>query len=261
MKFSIGRLLRVGSSNLSQPDRKKMYKEILLTKKVLPLKTRVFEAPQSPCTSDPTDRLDKLQEGYTVKIKKGTKRTTLFRFLLAKLVYDPEEGLHLDEFLVLWNLGQELEEISLRDDLFKSKWDDFLLKAHLILAEVDSREFPIRLQFSENQRAELIEFLGEHFPRPEAYFGLKGNRELRSSYSILFGSQVKPQYLRQKRFVGVGYKDHGMHRDLARDGSPTWKEVSHVVSQLERMIQEGDLTWEDIPGKLKKLLPMEQFPE
>lgn len=261
MKILIGHLLNLGSSKLSLSERREMYKKILQSKKVCPLKTRTFEAPQSPCTSDPRDQLGKLQEGYTVKIRKGTKRATLFRFLLAKLVYDPEEGLHLDEFLVLWNLLQELEELSQKEKSFGTKWEDFLCRSQLIISELDSREFPIRLDLDELQRIRLIEFLGENFPRPEAYFGLKGNRELRSSYCIQFPSEMKPQYLRPKRFIGVGYKDHGMHRNLALDGSPTWKEVNSVISEIQRLTEDGLLSWEEIPEKLRKLLPKEKFPE
>jgi hypothetical protein len=52
----------------------------------------------------------------------------------------------------------------------------------------------------------------------------------------------------------VGYKDHGLHRNFAEDGSPSWQEVNLVVSNLQRLVEEGLVDWKEIPEKLKALL-------
>lgn len=230
------------------------HKVRLLATGILPLQTKVFEADQSPCTSDPLNCLERISEGFTVRIRKGTKRTTLFRFLLAKLVYDCEEGLHLDEFLTLWTLGQDLSQELTKEGKFKEKWDFFLGKSLTFLKEVPSSDFPIRLELSQEQREKLVKFLGEHFPQPQAYFGLKGNRLLRSSFVLKLNSQLSNPKIPPKRFLGVGYKDHGLRRNFAKDGSPSWQEVNLVVSNLERLVEEGLMSWEEIPEKLKGLL-------
>lgn len=254
MDFTIGSL--PGTTGAPRQNIEERDHEVrLLATGILPLSTKVFEADQSPCTSDPSkDCLERISEGFTVKIRKGTKRTTLFRFLLAKMVYDCEEGLHLDEFLTLWSLGQDLSMELTKEGKFKEKWEFFLGRSLQFLKNVPSKEFPIRLSLSQEQREKLLKYFGENFPQPQAYFGLRGNRLLRSSFTLKLNSQLPSPKIPPKRFVGVGYKDHGLRRNFAKDGSPSWQEVNLIVSNLERLVEEGLLDWEEIPEKLKVLL-------
>lgn len=91
------------------------------------LLVRQNQANARPCTSDPVQILYSTK-GYTMRLRPGTKKVTLLRFLLAKLVYGrAEEGISLDEFLVLHELFYQLLESS--DPLLLKKMGAKLCKA------------------------------------------------------------------------------------------------------------------------------------
>jgi hypothetical protein len=79
----------------------------------------------------------------------------------------------------------------------------------------------------------------ELLPSPHAYFGMKGNRDLRTSYTLLFNDAILPKKAKSKRYIGVGYKDKGSCRDVAFDSSPHWKEVATFFSNQEREAEES----------------------
>lgn len=183
-----------------------------------------------PGVSDPS--LQTIQEflkkgQFKVKIRKGTTKKNLFRFLLAKLIYEKEEGLHLDEFLVLWELYLDLLDLTEKDEGFQEKYG-FLLEENSKFFEKlsTSSEFPIRIE----GEPEGIETVQKCFfpllPTKSAYFGLKGQKGIRSGFLIQFTSELPIKKIPEGRRVGVGYRDKGSRRDLSKDGSPDWREVS-----------------------------------
>jgi len=180
-----------------------------------------------------------LTRGYSVKLRAGTKKVTLFRFLLAKLVYGREsEGLSVEEYLVLLELffGLEVNQ----DPNLIQKWaESFERFSSLIPGLARIQEFPIVLK-GESREA-LIEFFGDDpiLPRPEAYFGLLGQRDLRNSFRVLFTSSWIPPK-RVERYIGVGYKDKGSRRFPELDGSPSWQDVARILANREREQEEAD---------------------
>jgi hypothetical protein len=176
---------------------------------------------------------------YQLKIKKGIKKKDLFRFLLAKMLYEREEGLHLDEFLVLWELYLQLMEVNSKDPSFSEKYGDFFRNSFIFFRELGSqKEFPIRIEDSGNlQYLERIsQVLEPMLPTRSAYFGLKGQKDLKSGFSLVFQSEILSRKIPEGRRIGVGYRDKGSRRDLALDGSPDWREVA--LSLQEKRIQE-----------------------
>jgi hypothetical protein len=202
----------------------------------LVLRERKSQADTRPRTSDPVQTLFETK-GYTMVLKKGTKRITLLRFLLAKLAYGKEgEGLSLDEYLVLNEVFFSL--LDNPDPLMQEKWKDSFENLKPVFQAISEfKEFPVLL--SEDSQIELGKHLWNDpiLPKPSAYFGLLGNRELRNSFRVSFRSEWIPKK-RVERYIGVGYKDKGTCRVPSLDGSPSWQRVATVVSNQEREAEE-----------------------
>jgi hypothetical protein len=205
------------------------------------LQSRNNQAVPRPWTYDPVHSLY-LTRGYTVKLRAGTKKVTLLRFLLAKLVYGKEgEGLSVEEYLVFLELFFGLEGTT--DPNLVRKWKESFEKlSTLIPALSEIREFPIVL--GEPSRDALVEFFGGDplLPKPEAFYGLMGQRELRNSFRVQFKSSwVPPKQV--VRYIGVGYKDKGSRRFPELDGSPSWQEVATTLANREREQEEAEAAY------------------
>ena len=193
------------------------------------------EAAPHPESFDPLKvTTDQLLGGYKVIVKKRTKKMTLFRFLLAKMVYE-EEGIHLDEFIILSE--RYFEFLESRDPSFRSKYIEWFEENHFIFIEIfKQKSFPYRIP-DKAQKDTKRAFAGL-LPSQQAYYGLKGQRDLRKSYKVVLNSQLQPQRLKSKRFIGVGYRDKGTARNDAEDGTPSWKVVASYNCDLERIAEE-----------------------
>jgi len=194
-----------------------------------------------PCVSDPKLSLETiLRKGtYHLKIKKGIKKKDLFRFLLAKMLYEEEEGLHIDEFLVLWELYLQLEGLLEKDPSFREKYGAFFENTFYFFQMLaSSKEFPIRVEQCETPEylKRISSVLEPMLPSRSAYFGLKGQKSLRSGFSLVFQDEILVRKIAPGRRIGVGYRDKGSRRDPAVDGSPDWREVA--LSHQERRISE-----------------------
>lgn len=191
--------------------------------------------------SDPesAEELD-LSGGYTVKIMKGLRQITLFRFLTAKALYE-EDGLHLDEFLVLFELYYSFLEFT--DKTFVEKYGNWFEKSIPFYQDLaKAQSFPMKLDRSnEDAFGKLIQFLAPVLPSKSAYFGLKGQKLLRRGWKLNLNRHLPPAKVQPKAFIGVGYRDKGSRKDVAYDGSPSWQEVSSHFSELERRAWEEEL--------------------
>lgn len=211
------------------------------------LHTQNTQADSRPWTYDPRHSLY-LTKGYTMKLRAGTKKVTLVRFLLAKMVYGKEgEGLSLEEFLVFHEIAFALLES--KDPNLIGKWELSLSRiSQLIPVMAEIKEFPVVL--SAESRSHLVDFFKDDpiLPNPEAYFGLMGNRDLRNSFRIQFRSQWIPPK-RVERYIGVGYKDKGTRRVPELDGSPSWQDVAREFANREREQEEAELAYAAPPAE------------
>jgi len=200
-------------------------------------------------SSDPKAEMEKsIKGGYKVRIKKGVKRITLFRFLLAKAVFDDVDGVHLDEFIVLQELYYDLIDSS--DPGFVKKYGNWLKTINPFIKDLAlCQEFPMRLEKGSKTEELYVKFLEPHLPTKNAYFGLKGNRELRSSWTLILNSQLSPQRRFHKSVIGVGYRDKG-HRKESHDGNPNWKDVASHFTELFRRLAEGEVEEDEVPSWL-----------
>jgi hypothetical protein len=166
---------------------------------------------------------------FKVVIKPGTKRITLFRFLLADLLYSKEEGFSIEKYLVLFELYFGL--LDNPDPLFREKWQKHLMELKPLMDKLSRIvTFPVRIPSKALEQ--ILDFLKDNLllPNKSAFFGLKGNRDLLLSFGVVFDAPWKHPSPRPKPFIGVGYKDKGHCRTPAEDGSPSWQEVarSHI---------------------------------
>jgi len=188
-----------------------------------------------------------LSEGFSVKIKSGIKKVNLFRWLFARVLFDPE-GLSIDQSLVLSELFLVLKEQSEKDQPFSEKWKNMLVFfEHQIYPFLNTAEFPIRLHLEQENliRTQLFEC---RVPTREEYFGLKSDQRMLSGYKIIVHSLLPDQRIPAKRFVGVGYRDKGC-RSLDSDGTPHWTEVASDQRYRDgffRDIRSG--TWKKMPS-------------
>jgi len=203
--------------------------------------TEYFEQSTCPSNSDLRNVAERIRRGYKVKVKKGTNRIVLLRFLIAKLRFSIE-GLSIEEFLLLNHLILDLGES--KDPLFWEKHKQLLEKSEsLIYALNKVRMFPVCS--NEEGKILLDRIFDDKMLSPREYFGLAGQLSLRQSFKIVLQDALLPQRLPPKRFIGVGYKDKGTCRDPAWDGTPRWQETAQYLSNLEREAEELDSSFSD----------------
>lgn len=189
-----------------------------------------------PCTSDPYDVRVRVLKGYKMIIKKGTKRVTLLRFLLSKMLFG-QAGVSLEEYLCIFHLYYDLTEVSERH--FVEKHESNLEKVGQLLSKLSgNRVFPLVL--SEGSKVQMESLLEDYLPTRREYFGLAGQRELGLSFRLILSDTLVPQRLPPKAYIGVGYKDKGTRRDTSVDGSPGWREVGSWFANREREAEELD---------------------
>jgi hypothetical protein len=204
------------------------------------LLTELNEQSSLSSSSDPRNLAERILRGYTVKIKKGTKRVTLHKFLLAKLLLD-EGGLHLDEFIVLNEIHFDLMENCERDFLLAHS--EYLIYSGKLLSQVAlARAFPLVTKVSPTDE----QLRSWHLPTKREYFGLRGQRDLKKSFKLILADTVVPQKLPPERYIGVGYKDKGTCRQPERDGSQSWQEIGAHFSNLEREAEDSSFTEETL---------------
>jgi hypothetical protein len=209
---------------------------------------------QYPNLAPPTQHLEQelRNKGYKVIFKTGTKRITIFRFLLAKLCYDPL-GISVEDLLTIYELQVYLEMKSDKDPKFNEKYGLWLITTEHVIQKLGTfRNFPIRIQ--EGHRKLLIDVLKPLLPGASAYFGLRKQPRIWNSFRVQLRNPLKPLPRKvPKPYVGVGYKDKGSRKDLAKDGSPHWKEVASSNSYHEVLspileISEAEFIQKDPPA-------------
>lgn len=194
----------------------------------------------NPEGSDPTSQfLQKLKQGggYQVKIKKSAKPKNLFRFLLAKGLYE-EEGIHLDEYIVLWDLFFHLQGLLSKDPSFKEKYETPLKEITSFFQAIGSRnEFPLRFRVGDPKMTSLCLRMMPLLPTKSAYFGLKGQKAIRLGFSVVFNLDLPRVKPKEARVIGVGYRDHGTKKP-DEEGSPHYSEVARHFQELEIRSEE-----------------------
>jgi hypothetical protein len=194
----------------------------------------------SPGSSDPTSLIReglKKEGGYTVKVSRQVKLKNLYRFLIAKVFYD-EEGMHLDDYLVLWDLHLKILGLLEKDPGFRKKYEESFQTIQTFFEYLGSvRSFPLRFETKNPRTEEIVKKMYPFIPTRNAYFGLRKQLNLRQGYSIYFHCEATPPKHRPLRKIGVGYRDQGTKKP-EHDGTPSFSEVQHHFKELEIRTEE-----------------------
>lgn len=151
-----------------------------------------------------------------MKITQGTSQLTLYRMLVAALVYD-QGGLSLEETIALFDLQGRLESKIGSDPQFTHAYGFQLEAVNQQLRKVRFQSFPI--QTVSSWKKETAGLLSGFLPGPNDYYGWARNPKRRMAVRIIVPNPLKPPRKRpQKRVLGVGHRDSGNRRDPATDG-------------------------------------------
>jgi len=163
--------------------------------------------------------------GTQVKYRRRIKRITLQRVLCSRIAYSLEK-VTLDEILVLYDNLLFCQDLASKDESFRKKFGNSLEELTIILKSSNlQNEDPRKagILFSKKFKNQLKGFL-----IPERNL-VQVEQHLNKAYSLLPSRRPGDKLPNQpppKKFIGVGYKDHGSRRDTAKDGSPSWQEVA-----------------------------------
>jgi hypothetical protein len=212
--------LRVNLLRILQP----ILKKVKLSRASSPSKD-----PVPGITAPKVDFEKYAKRGFRVTITKGAKLITIYRNLLARLLY--ERRWELQEGIVFLELHERLINKANQDPEFGEKYFEWLITVQNLLTKLKITNFPYDLTIGVT---ELISDLQPFLPSKNAYYGWKGNPVNRSYARITLRNPLllaKKHF--PKRYLGVGYRDKGNRRDLAKDGSPHWTEVAQHNGEIE----------------------------
>lgn len=193
---------------------------------------------------------------WRIKYRNGVKRITLFRNLLAKLVY---RGLGIDETLVLYDLyGNLVDECEQKVD-FARKYEAWLITCFALLNDKNPQTFPFRLQGHEELA--YRDLLQPYLPSERAFLSWTGNPINHDPFRVIADFQLtvkKPSSYR----LGKGYTDKGSAKRPEKDGSPGWKEVATKskepvpsVKNFDTHVRHRDISARKLAAaNLKKML-------
>lgn len=153
------------------------------------------------------------------------------RYIVSKVVFHPER-VTTGEILVLYDNILWCQDKARKDPSFQDKFGEALEALALLLKSVrftpTSFENNLR-KLSSAFRSKLDSFIIPSKNLNGVYVHVRGSFHILPSTSQ--GKLTK--LLPPPRYIGVGYKDKGHRRNMARDGSPTWQEVAMRLKQSE----------------------------
>jgi hypothetical protein len=194
-----------------------------------------------PETSQQNVKREIFKSGTEVIYTRGIRRITLERLIISRIVWK-KDNVTFDEIIVLYDNLLYLQDLALRDPSFKEKFGSTLEVLAKDLKNLDlNRQDPGMVsQLLYNRFRQSIY---DNFIIPQRNLSTV-EKHLCNAYTLratkLPGIPIK--MLPPKRWVGIGYRDKGSARNLAKDGSPTWQEVAMST----RFYQKGTYIYEGI---------------
>jgi len=175
-------------------------------------------------------------EFKVLKISKSTKKISLQRFLLSKIVYEKNEITERD-ILAIFQNQISLQEKASREKDFSSKFGNSLEELSRILKEVNLSE-GFKQKAIDRIRGLATSRLSGFLIPQRNYSSFK--TRFNGTYSLVYSKSegIPTKDLPPVAYIGVGYKDKGSTRKEEFDASPDWKDVARSVSNIERIIQE-----------------------
>lgn len=204
-----------------------------------------------PVVTVPVTLESGLYGGYKVKYQVGTKQITLYRNLLAAVLYE-HGGVSIEEILVLYDLTKNLEEKAQKDRAFEEKYGRWLITTFEFIQGLNPREFPFHFRGNIEESEKILK---PYLPSRQAYHGWRRNPVRVTPASVILRNPlIPPKRNPIKRYVGVGYQDKGSRRDTANDGTPRWQEVAGRIDDNGKLIPK---TASHLDRKISEILEKE----
>lgn len=166
-----------------------------------------------------------------IRYTKKAKFITLSRFLVSKLVFQPDRVERID-ILMMYESTLVLQDLALKQEGFRQKFGSSLEELSKIL-----KSFTLKPKTTNFDVRKLGSQIKEKIP---SY--LIPERNLKQVYSFVrtmyyvtkyTPSGVLNKLLPPKAYIGKGYTDKGTARDPAFDGSPSWQAVAQFYGANE----------------------------
>jgi hypothetical protein len=152
-----------------------------------------------------------------------------YKFLLLKTIEQPEQPTQ-DEVLELSLLKLRLDDEA---DVGFIRAHSVILRDLELLNDVLLKASALSHQEKQSRARKLIDSYQMKVKLGRAYFGKKVQAPPRVLLRVRLSTNEKVKPVR-RRYFGVGYKDHGTMRNIAKDGSPDWKEVCSSLPEEEK---------------------------
>lgn len=152
-----------------------------------------------------------------------------YKFLLLKIIVHPEQPTE-DEVLELSLLKLRLDDEA---DICFIRAHSGILRDLELLNDVLLKVSELSFQEKQSRARKLIDSYQMKVKPGRAYFGKKVQAPPRKLLRTRLSTNEKVKPVR-RRYFGVGYKDHGTMRNIAKDGSPDWKEVCSSLHEEEK---------------------------
>lgn len=185
-----------------------------------------------PCDYDPTNFKVSKQFSFELRKKGLSESVQVCRFLLSKIVLKRNlKSLNPYEMAILlgsWERIIKSKDISFQNTnikLFSSF--EYLIE---MIGNTQVFDGPHQNQWW------LYLFKGLGFNSLCPIFGWWKNFKL-SDWLRSINRDLRKK-ARPKRFIGVGYRDSGTARDVARDASPKWQEVCGLIKEKNLPVED-----------------------
>lgn len=163
----------------------------------------------------------------SLRYAKRVKRVTLQRFLVSKVVYEPE-AVTFQDTIVLYDNLLWLQDKSASDENFSKKFGSSLEELTKILKQFNfnSKTYKKSLyKLSKNCKESLENF---YFPKRN-YPSIKERQRQSFRFVLTTPEGTINSQLPPVQYIGKGYRDKGTARNPAYDGNPSWQEVAAVL--------------------------------
>lgn len=167
-----------------------------------------------------------------VVIRNGVKRISLQRTLCSQIVYEGKCSIF--ELNVIFQNQLWLQRKCLTDDNFSKKFGKSLEEISIYLKKANfSRGLtPGALSTLRSNLKSLTDFI-----YPQRNLAAMKSKFANCFYVRPYRQQgVDIKSLPPKRYIGKGYGDKGTARDPAKDGSPSWQEITNLTTKYNQLI-------------------------
>lgn len=180
-----------------------------------PVSTQIYKAPDPLPTS-------------TILVVKGINQAIcLCRFIITRNIRDAD-SLTEHDFYAMWQLIEYFERQKF-NDIYKEKVE-ILSSCVFTLKELVKLEKRLPLSFEVARLRHLLPLVEMD---PREYLGRFNDNTLKTEKFLKLINPNKVRKEKERRFIGVGYRDKGTTVLPSQNGSPNWKDLSRSLMDYD----------------------------